>query len=120
MNVSIQSTAMLASRVTDPVEAAVLSWRVSVATSVMGAELVVAIVPLPERRTKLFQFPSMAPCRVIFPLAALVLIVKSLLAVSPGEMKVIEDSMRTSAPAVVVVMKSRSVGVRSRPAGVAS
>ena len=98
---------MLAFRLIVPLENPELSCSVSVATSVIGAVAVVVTVPLPEIRTKLFQFPSMAPWSVILPLAALVLMMKLLLAVSPGEMKLMEDSMRTSAPAVVVVMKSR-------------
>ena len=101
-------------------DAAVLSCSVSVATSIMGAVDVVAMVPLPEISTKLFQFPSMGPCSVMLPLAALVLMMKLLLAVSPGEMKLMDDSIRTSASAFVVVMKSRVCGVRSGPAAVAS
>ncbi|MFM7866366.1 MAG: hypothetical protein ACKPHU_19315, partial [Planctomycetaceae bacterium] len=78
----------------------------------MGAVEVVVIVPEPDFRTKLFQSPSMAPCSVMFPLAALVLMMKSLSADSPGELNSMEDWMVTSAPAVVVVMKSRCCGVR--------
>ena len=72
---------------------------------------VVLTAPLPEIRTKLFQFPSIGPCSVIVPLAALVLMMKLLLAVCSGEKKLIEFSIRTSAPAVVVVMKSLVWGV---------